>query len=169
MIELNSAANRLSNPQSKATLELEPSIYDQFCEIAVQLLTHRYGATEETAEAITDVVWRKSQDIRDCVRIGTMAKSLEDVGFIVESFLQKTKPGASLPGTTGGADLQRVQELFRLSMQIHAMDQFSARQNKAITTLVRLQSYGVIEEQIIELLKLFQIYDHKTNSAPSIN
>ena len=65
-------------------IELEPYTYDQFYEIAVQQLKHRYGAIDEMAEAIRDAVWRKSQDIKDCTRVGTMAKSLEDVDFIVE-------------------------------------------------------------------------------------
>ena len=63
-------------------IELEPYTYD-----AVQLLTHRYGVKEEMAEAIANTTWRKSQDIRDCLRIEAMAKSVEDVNFIADSYL----------------------------------------------------------------------------------
>jgi len=38
-------------------------------------------------DVITNAVWNKSRDIRDCVSIGNMTKSLEDVRFIVETFL----------------------------------------------------------------------------------
>ena len=30
----------------------------------------------------------ESADVRDCVKIGRMAKSIEDVNFIVDSFLK---------------------------------------------------------------------------------
>jgi hypothetical protein len=44
-----------------------------------------------------------------------------------------------------------------------------ALQNKAIAALVKLRSYGVTDEQIMELPKLFQTYDNKPNSAQSMN
>jgi hypothetical protein len=67
-------------------VELEPYTYEQFYEIAVQLLTHGYGAKEEIAEVIADEAWHKSQDIRDCVKIGAIANSIDDFRFLVDSF-----------------------------------------------------------------------------------
>jgi hypothetical protein len=45
---------------------------------------------EEIAKATADAVWNKmkSGNIRDCVKIGMMAKSIEDVTFIVEAFMK---------------------------------------------------------------------------------
>jgi len=42
----------------------------------------------DIASIIADAVWNKSRDIRDCVRIGTIAKSMDDVWFIINSFLK---------------------------------------------------------------------------------
>jgi hypothetical protein len=36
--------------------------------------------------ATADAVWNTTQNIRDCVRIGKMAKSVEDVYWLVNSF-----------------------------------------------------------------------------------
>jgi hypothetical protein len=43
------------------------------------------------ASVIADAVWNKSRDIRDCIRIGKLARSAEDVGFIVETFLSNNR------------------------------------------------------------------------------
>ena len=40
----------------------------------------------DMAGLIAAAVWNKSRDIRDCVRIGAMAKSIDDVRFIIDSF-----------------------------------------------------------------------------------
>ena len=43
---------------------------------------------EKIAEAAAEAVWNKmkSANVRDCVKIGRMAKSIEDVNFIVDAF-----------------------------------------------------------------------------------
>ena len=40
---------------------------------------------------IANAVWNKSRDIRDCVRIGKLARSVEDVGFVVDTFLSNDR------------------------------------------------------------------------------
>jgi holliday junction DNA helicase RuvB len=68
-------------------IELEPYSYEQFCEITVSLLTNQHKVKEEIAKATAYAVWNKmkSRNIRDCVRIGRMAKSIEDINFIVDN------------------------------------------------------------------------------------
>ena len=64
--------------------------YEQFYEITVRLLTNQHKVKDGIARATADAVWNriKSADIRDCVRVARMAKSIEDVNFIVDSFLK---------------------------------------------------------------------------------
>jgi replication-associated recombination protein RarA len=88
-------SNNISNiiPALKSrffVIELEPYTYEQFYEITVRLLTNQHKVKEEIARATADAVWNriKSADIRDCVRVARMAKSIEDVNFIVDSFLK---------------------------------------------------------------------------------
>lgn len=46
------------------------------------------------ASVIANAVWNKSQDMRDCIKIGTLAKSTKDVEFIVDTFFwPKTRQG----------------------------------------------------------------------------
>ena len=66
-------------------VELEPYTYEQFCEITNELLLRR-KVGGDIAGLIAAAVWNKSRDIRDCVRIGAMAKSIDDVRFLVDSF-----------------------------------------------------------------------------------
>ena len=77
-------------------VELEPYTYEQFCDITKQLLS-RHKMKGEVVSIIADAVWNKSRDIRDCVRIGTIAKSIEDVGFIINSFLKPTNCSDTSP------------------------------------------------------------------------
>ena len=63
-------------------VELEPYTYEQFYTIAVQLLD------KDFARIIADAVWNTSRNLRDCVRIGKLARSEEDVNFLVEKFLR---------------------------------------------------------------------------------
>ena len=51
-------------------------------------------------------------------------------------------------------------ELYNTSMRVFIMSQFSARQNKAIISLIKLQSHGVTEDQILHLHK----YVERNNS-----
>src|SRR5262249_29287201 len=64
-------------------VELKPYTYDQFYEITVHLLHDRV----KVAPTIADAVWNKSKNLRDCVRIGKLAKSNEDVNFLVDKFI----------------------------------------------------------------------------------
>ena len=66
--------------------------YDEFCEIAVNLLEMRYGYPEELSMKVADTVWnkRKSKDVRDMLSIGRLSKTIDDVDFVVTT-LQKYK------------------------------------------------------------------------------
>ncbi|MDQ6864261.1 MAG: ATP-binding protein [Thermoproteota archaeon] len=66
-------------------VELEPYAYEQFCGITEKLLSRRM-VRGDVASVIANTVWNKSQDIRDCIKIGTLAKSTKDVEFIVNKF-----------------------------------------------------------------------------------
>jgi hypothetical protein len=66
------------------------SAYEQFYNIAVGLLTEQYRVKEEIAKTVATVIWERSANIRDCVKIGRMAKSIEDVMFIADTFLKYT-------------------------------------------------------------------------------
>ncbi len=46
-----------------------------------------HNAEREVASIIANVVWNKSRDIRDCLRIGKLARSVEEVEFVVDTFL----------------------------------------------------------------------------------
>lgn len=62
-------------------VELEPYTYEHFCEISNELLSgHKVEA--EVASVIANTVWNEFRNIRDCVKIGTMAKTIEDVDFL---------------------------------------------------------------------------------------
>ena len=66
--------------------------YEEFCEIAVQLLNARNGHSEELALKIADTVWNKnnSRDVRDMIQIAKLSKTVDDVDFVAET-LQKYK------------------------------------------------------------------------------
>ena len=73
-------------------VRLEPYTYEQFFEITVRLLTtsDQYSIDKEIAKVTADAVWNTStttKNIRDCVRVAKMAKSVEDVNWLVKSFL----------------------------------------------------------------------------------
>ncbi|AIC14479.1 ATP-binding protein [Nitrososphaera viennensis] len=57
-----------------------------FTEICTHLLA-REGVAPDIAAAIADAVWNrlKSKDIRDCVKLGRLAKSKEDVEWIAQT------------------------------------------------------------------------------------
>lgn len=50
------------------------------------------GMEEWVAKAAANVVWNKmkSGNVRDCVKIGRMAKSIDDVNFIVDAFWMRS-------------------------------------------------------------------------------
>jgi len=55
----------------------------------MQLLTLEYKVNEGTAKAAADAVWNSSKNNRDCVKIGRMAKSIEDINFIRVLFMRR--------------------------------------------------------------------------------
>jgi replication-associated recombination protein RarA len=71
------------------TIKLEPYTYQQFCEVTQRLLVLN-GIDTEIAKATADAVWYKirSGNIRDCIRIARMAKSIEDVNFVVNTHMK---------------------------------------------------------------------------------
>jgi hypothetical protein len=71
---------------------LPPYSYDEFCEIAVNLLEKRYGHPEELSLKVADIVWNKikSKDVRDMLSIGRLSKTIDDVDFVATT-LQKYK------------------------------------------------------------------------------
>jgi holliday junction DNA helicase RuvB len=70
-------------------VKLEPYTYEQFYQITIGLLTSsQYNVDEEIAKATADAIWNSTQNIRDCARIGKMAKSVEDVNWFVNTFLK---------------------------------------------------------------------------------
>src|SRR5919197_701264 len=86
------SSNNISNitPALKSRffiIELEPYNYEQFCQITKRLLIKQHKVNEEIAKATAHMVWNKmrSRNIRDCVRIGRMAKSVQDVDFIIDT------------------------------------------------------------------------------------
>jgi hypothetical protein len=68
-------------------VELAPYTYEQFYQIPVHLLTVRHKVSQNIANEIVDKVWANSRNIRDCVRVGRMAKSVDDIQFLVGTFL----------------------------------------------------------------------------------
>ena len=86
------SSNNISNiiPALKSRffiIQLEPYSYEQFSQITMRLLIEQYKVDEEIAKATAYMVWNKmrSRNIRDCVRIGRMAKSVQDVDFIIDT------------------------------------------------------------------------------------
>jgi hypothetical protein len=49
--------------------------------------THRIFVA--IAKNISDKVWANSRNIRDCVRVGRMAKSVDDIEFLTATFLNQ--------------------------------------------------------------------------------
>jgi holliday junction DNA helicase RuvB len=70
-------------------IKLDPYTYQQFSEIKEQMLMLK-GIGVEITKATADAVRNKirSGNIRDCIRIARMAKSLEDVNIIVNTYLK---------------------------------------------------------------------------------
>jgi Holliday junction resolvasome RuvABC ATP-dependent DNA helicase subunit len=60
--------------------------YENFREIAVHILAQE-GISSDIASASADAVWQKmrSKDIRDCIKIGRLAKIKEDVDWIAST------------------------------------------------------------------------------------
>jgi holliday junction DNA helicase RuvB len=60
-------------------VQVEPYTYDQFYEITLSLL--------RIQSKIAAAVWNTSRNLRDCVRIGRLARTEEDVEFLVDKFI----------------------------------------------------------------------------------
>jgi Holliday junction DNA helicase RuvB len=60
--------------------------YASFHEVTVHLLRTQ-GTSKEIAAAIADAVWSKmkSKDIRDCIKISQLAKTIDDIKWIVDT------------------------------------------------------------------------------------
>ena len=68
-------------------VKLQAYTYEQFYRILLGLLTsNQYDVDEDIANATTNAVWKSSRNIRDAVKIAKMAKSLEDVNWLVATF-----------------------------------------------------------------------------------
>ncbi|MEM3160736.1 MAG: hypothetical protein QXJ74_08130 [Nitrososphaera sp.] len=67
-------------------LHFKPYSFGSFSEVCTHILG-RDGVPAEVAGAIADAVWNrlKSRDIRDCIKLGRLAKSKEDVGWIAQT------------------------------------------------------------------------------------
>ena len=84
---------KLSSPlQSRFFIvELDQYTYEQFHEITLRLLS----VEQEYARIIADAVWDTSRNLRDCIRIGKLARSEEDVNFLIEKFCVRLELKAS--------------------------------------------------------------------------
>lgn len=67
-------------------LHFKPYSFGSFAEVCTHILG-RDGVPADVSEAIADAVWNrlKSRDIRDCIKLGRLAKSREDVGWIAQT------------------------------------------------------------------------------------
>ena len=74
-------------------VRLEPYTYEQFYQITVQLLTQQQHKVKLEIDKTTYAVWNKmkSGNVRDCVKIGRMAKSIDDVNFYCGCFLNEIR------------------------------------------------------------------------------
>ncbi len=69
------------------TLHFKQYKFENFHEVASHMLVQE-GVESQLASKITNAVWTKmkSKDIRDCLKIGRLAKSEQDVNWIVDTF-----------------------------------------------------------------------------------
>jgi Holliday junction DNA helicase RuvB len=60
--------------------------FENFNDVTVHLLT-REGVSSEIASMVANTVWykMKSKDIRDCIKVGNLAKNKEDVEWIIDT------------------------------------------------------------------------------------
>jgi Holliday junction DNA helicase RuvB len=75
-------------PTRFAILHLQPYRFNEFREITRRVLYREGGISPANADIIADAVWyqSKSTNVRDCVRIGRLARSLDDVNNLVNIF-----------------------------------------------------------------------------------
>jgi replication-associated recombination protein RarA len=74
-------------------VKLQSYTYEQFSDITIRLLTSgQHNIDEEIAKSTANAVWSTSstaRNIRDCIRIAKIAKSVEDVKWLVNVFLKE--------------------------------------------------------------------------------
>jgi replication-associated recombination protein RarA len=81
-------------------VKLQAYTYEQFYEITSSLLTSdRYNIDEETARAAIEAVWKTSKNIRDAIKITRLAKSVEDVDWLVTTFLKRNVSITKFPSS----------------------------------------------------------------------
>jgi len=70
--------------------------YENFLEISIHMLAQE-GITKDVANEVAAQVWQKmkSKDIRDCIKIAHLAKTKNDVNWIVETLLKYNNPSYS--------------------------------------------------------------------------
>jgi Holliday junction DNA helicase RuvB len=68
-------------------VKLQGYTYEQFYEITTRLLeSSQYNVDEGIAKAAVEAVWNTSKNIRDAIKISKMARSVEDVDWVVTTF-----------------------------------------------------------------------------------
>ena len=84
----SNATDRMLTPLLSrfVVLHFKQYSFGSFQEVCAHILG-REGVTSDVAVAIAEVVWRKlkSKDIRDCIKIGRLAKTKEDVEWIAQT------------------------------------------------------------------------------------
>jgi replication-associated recombination protein RarA len=69
-------------------VDIHAYTYEQFYEIILKLLiSNQYNIDKEIAKVTSVAVWKTSRNIRDVIKIATMAKSVQDVDWLVGNFL----------------------------------------------------------------------------------
>lgn len=70
--------------------------YENFLDISIHMLAQE-GITKDVANEVAAQVWHKmkSKDIRDCIKIAHLAKTKNDVNWIVETLLKYNSPSYS--------------------------------------------------------------------------
>lgn len=85
----SNATERMLTPLLSRFLILyfKPYKFESFKEVTIYLLCHGEGVPKDIAAEVAEVVWTKlkSRDIRDCVKIANLAKTKEDVKWVVET------------------------------------------------------------------------------------
>jgi MoxR-like ATPase len=71
-------------------IHLKPYGFEEFREITIRVLNEKEEIDSHTATIITDAVWNKmkSANVRDCLRIGRLARSPEEVTKMVNIFMK---------------------------------------------------------------------------------
>ena len=84
----SNATDRMLTPLLSrfVVLHFKQYSFGSFQEVCTHILG-REGVTSDVAVAIAEAVWRKlkSKDIRDCIKIGRLAKTKEDVEWIAQT------------------------------------------------------------------------------------